>query len=190
MYAQMNTTVPVVATDGLGLTASQLGTLYALNPVVLVLLQLPVLSAVDAWRRTRGLVVSAGIWAASMGAAWGAGTGTAPRLLGVALVGGHLVLRTVGEILHSPLVASLASDLGGGADRGTRLSVMEVAKRVGMGAGSAVGGAFFDYGVATLLWPTLVGGCLVLVVGLFRLELRLTPAENGVGSNSGGGTGA
>ncbi|MFB6281350.1 MAG: MFS transporter [Haloferacaceae archaeon] len=189
MYAQMNTTVPVVAKRGLGLTASQLGTLYVLNPVVLVALQMPVVSAVGAWRRTRGLVVSAGFWAASMFAAWGATVGAAdhgrlPRLLAVGLVGGHLVLRTVGEILHSPLVAALASDLGGGADRGARLSVMEVAKRVGMGAGSAVGGAFFDHGAAALLWPTLVVGCLGLAAGLLRLERRLSPAENGV---AGGG---
>ncbi|MFB6304698.1 MAG: MFS transporter [Haloferacaceae archaeon] len=179
MYAQMGATVPVVAKETLGLTASQLGTLYVLNPAVIVLFQLPVVSAVAAWRRTRGLVLSAGFWAASMVSVWVAGAGAVPRLLGVAFVGGHLVLRTVGEILHAPLVASLASDVGGAADRGTQLSAMEIAKRLGMGAGSALGGAFFDYGLSTLLWPTLVVGCVAIGLGLLRLERELTPAENG-----------
>ncbi|MFB6080119.1 MAG: MFS transporter [Haloferacaceae archaeon] len=182
MYAQMNATVPVVAKGGLGLTAAQLGTLYVLNPLVLVICQLPALSAVGAWRRTRGLVASAGFWAASMVVVWGAGLPVS-RSVAVALVGGHLVLRTVGEILHAPLVASLASDLGGGADRGTQLSTMEVAKRLGMGAGAAIGGAFFDAGAADLLWLTLVGGCLAVAVGLLVLERTLTPAENGVGGD-------
>jgi MFS family permease len=178
MYAQMNTTVPVVATERLGLSAAQLGTLYTLNPAVVVALQLPVVTRIAAWRRTRGLVLSAGFWAASMGSVWAAGLG--PRLLGIALVGGHLVLRTVGEILHAPLAAALASDLGAAADRGTQLSLLEVAKRLGMGLGAALGGAFLDRGLGGLLWPGLVVACVVVALGLVWLERRLSPAENGV----------
>ena len=188
MYAQMQTTVPIVAKEGLGLTAAQLGTLYVVNPVTIVLLQIPLVDAVGGWRRTRGLAISACFWAVAMLAAWGAdllrvadsaGLATPTVLLGVALVGGHLFLRTVGEVLHSPLASALMSDLGNAAERGTQLSMLEVAKRLGIGLGSFAGGLFFDYGLSGLLWPTLVAVCGLVVVALFWLERSLDPRENG-----------
>jgi MFS family permease len=178
-YAQMQSTVPVFAEETFGLTSEQLGTLYVLNPLVIVLFQLPVVSWVQSWRRTRGLVLSAGFWAASFVAL--ALAGDASFALGVGLVGAFLVLRTVGEILHAPLVTALASDVGTVEERGSQLSVLEVAKRLGFGIGPVVGGAFFDYGMETLLWPSLVVLSLLLGVGVLSLERRVPPAVNGRG---------
>lgn len=182
MYAQMQTTVPVVAEEMLGLTSSELGTLYVLNPLVIVLFQLPLVAAVAPWRRTRGLAVSALLWAASVLAVGLVGSVSAT--LGIALVGAFLVLRTLGEILHAPLITSLASSLGRAEDRGSQLSLLEVAKRLGFGLGSVVGGAFFDAGVQSLLWPTLAVVCGFLAVGILLLERRVTPGENGAAAGS------
>jgi MFS family permease len=182
LYAQMQTTVPVVAEETLGLTSSQLGTLYVLNPLVIVAFQLPLVAAVASWRRTRGLVVSASLWAASMLAV--AAVSSVSVTLGVGLVGAFLVLRTLGEILHAPLITSLASSLGRAEDRGSQLSLLEVAKRLGFGLGSVVGGAFFDAGLQSLLWPALAGVCAVLAVGVLLLERRVTPAENGAAADA------
>lgn len=179
MYAQMQTTVPVVAKEGLGLTSAQLGTLFVLNPLTIALLQLPLVDAISGWRRTRGLAVSAGLWGLSMLFAWGADAGLAPIAVGIALVGGHLVVRTLGEILHSPLASSLMSSLGTADERGTQLSVLEIAKRVGMGLGAFLGGVFFDYGYSGLWWGILVVVCLLVVVALLGLERSVSAAENG-----------
>lgn len=184
LYAQMQATVPVMAKETLGLSSEQLGTLYVLNPLVVVLFQLPVVSWVSGWRRTRGLVLSTGFWAASFLAVSAAYD--VPRLLGVALVGAFLVLRTVGELLHSPLVTALASDLASAEARGSQLSLLEVAKRVGFGVGPVVGGVFFDYGVERLLWPALVALAAVVAVGMLVLERSISPRENGVSSGNGG----
>lgn len=178
MYAQMQATVPVVASETLGLDSAEIGTLYVLNPLVLVVFQMPVLNVVGDWRRTRGLVASTAFWGVSFLAV--VLVDAVPTLLGVSLVGAFLVLRTVGEVLHSPLVTSLASDLGHADERGSRLSLIEIAKRLGMGLGAALGGAFFDYGAAALLWPALIVGCAGLAIGLLALERRVSPAENGV----------
>lgn len=200
-YAQMQTTVPVVAKETLGLSAAQLGALYVLNPLTLVLLQIPLVDAVSDWRRTRGLVVSTGFWALAMGAVWlvylldlgptdailggdtlaGVLGPLSPFLtLGVVLVGAHLVLRTIGEIFHSPLSTSLMSDLGTDRERGSQLSVLEIAKRAGFGLGSFAGGLFFDYGLAAWLWPALIALCAVVALGVLALETRVSRAENGV----------
>lgn len=185
MYAQMQATVPVVASERLGLDSAQLGTLYVLNPLVLVLFQMPIIDAVGDWRRTRGLLASTAFWGVSFLAVAAVVPisdvlGGAAVLVGIGLLGAFLVLRTVGEVLHSPLVTSLASDLGTADGRGSRLSLIEIAKRLGMGLGAALGGAFFDYGFAALLWPALIAGCVGLAVGLVALERRVSAAENGV----------
>jgi len=188
LYAQMQTTVPIVAEAQLGLSSAEIGTLYVLNPLTLVLLQIPLVDAVSDWRRTRGLVLSTGFWAASMLVVWlvfllNLGPAPAGRhsllAVGVALVGAHLVTRTIGEVLHSPLSTSLMSALGNDSERGAQLSMLEVAKRGGMGLGSFAGGLFFDYGLAAWLWPTLIGLCIVLALGLLAFERTLSPVENG-----------
>lgn len=176
MYSQMGSTVPVYAAETLGLTSEALGTLFVLNPLVIVLFQLPAVARVSAWRRTRGLVLSAGFWAASFLAL--VAVPAVPAWVGVGMVGAFLVLRTVGEIFHSPLVTALASDLGPVSDRGTQLSVVQVAYRLGFGVGPVVGGLFFDYGAAVLLWPTLLAGCVALALGLLALERRVPGAAN------------
>ena len=176
MYAQMQSTVPVFAESRLGLSSGQLGTLYVLNPLVIVLFQLPAVDRVEGWRRTRGLVLSAGFWAASFVALLL--VTPAPPLVGVALVGAFLVLRTVGEILHSPLITAIASEVGAADERGSQLSVLEVAKRLGFGLGPVVGGAFFDAGAANLLWVVLLVGCLALAGGLLALEAGLPASVN------------
>ena len=177
-YAQMQATVPVVASDTLGLTSEQIGTLYTLNPLVIVLFQLPIVAAIVDWRRTRGLMLSAALWAASMGAVWLVFGVSA--WVGVGLIGAFLVIRTLAEILHGPLITSLASDLGEVDERGSQLSLLEIAKRLGFGLGSAIGGFFFDYGLEWYLWPTLIGVCVLVTLGLLALERRVTPAENGI----------
>ena len=176
-YAQMQSTVPVFAATRLGLSSEQLGTLFVLNPLVIVLFQLPVVSRIGTWRRTRGLLLSTGFWATSFLAIVLAYD--TPRLVGIGLVGAFLVLRTVGEILHSPLMTAIGSDVGSVETRSSQLSLLEVAKRLGFGIGPVVGGVFFDYGYEAVLWPALVGMCVVLAVGLLVLESRLSPAENG-----------
>jgi MFS family permease len=189
MYSQMQATVPVFAEARLGLTSEQLGTLYVLNPLVIVVFQLPIVERIEGWRRTRGLVASAGFWGLSFVALLG--VFGAPWVLGVALVGAFLVARTVGEILHSPLMTALTSDVGEAVDRGSHLSVVEVAKRLGFGIGPVIGGAYFDAGTVSpgqwgldldavaLLWVSLLVGCGLLVVALLAVETRLPATVNG-----------
>jgi len=180
-YAQMQSTVPAFAEETLGLTSAQIGTLYVVNPVTVVLFQLPTVAAVEGWRRTRGLLASTVFWAASFLAVLAAYYVSV--LVGVVLIGVFLFLRTMGENLHSPLVTSLASDMADVGTRGSQLSLLEVAKRLGFGIGPVVGGLFFDYGVQRWLWPTMIGMCAVIAVGVVALERWVTPAENGVVSS-------
>jgi hypothetical protein len=61
----MQTTVPTFAEAKLGLDGATLGTLYVLDPLVVVLFQLPVVKRVRGGRRTRRLALSAEFWGVS-----------------------------------------------------------------------------------------------------------------------------
>ncbi|MFB6254480.1 MAG: MFS transporter [Halobacteriaceae archaeon] len=180
MYAQMQTTIPIVAKSQLGLESSELGTLFVLNPLTLVLFQIPLVEAITHWRRTRGLVLSTVFWAISMLAVWIIFPLNLPIVIGIVLIGSHIVLRTVGEVLHSPLITSLMSDIGTTAERGSQLSLLNIAKRLGFGLGSFIGGLFFDYGLAGILWPILALTCAGIGLGLLvfeqQLSLKSTPS--------------
>jgi len=175
-YVQMQATVPVVAATDLGLSSAQIGTLWTLNPIVIVLFQLPLTAYATRWRRTRTLVLSAGCWGASFVAVWF--VGLVPALVGVGLVGAFLVARTVGEIFHSPFVTSLAAAFASADERGGGLSLLSVAMRLGQGVGAYLGGLAFDHGLQGLLWPGLVGVAVVIAVGSLALERTVTTAEN------------
>jgi len=179
LYVQMQATVPVVATEMLGLSSAALGTLYVINPVVVVLFQLPLADYAARWRRTRTLVLSAGFWAISYVAVFLAANGGLAARLGVGLVGAFLFLRTIGEILHSPFMTALGSGIAPKIERGSQLSLIEVAMRVGQGVGAFVGGLFFDAGAQRYLWPTLILVAALLAGGLLVFEQSVSPEENG-----------
>ncbi|MFB6199217.1 MAG: MFS transporter [Halobacteriaceae archaeon] len=175
-YSQMQSTVPAFAEGQLGLSSGELGALYVINPLTVVFFQLPAVSWVESWRRTRALIFSTGFWAMSFGAILLAHIGS--NLVGVVLIGAFLFLRTMGENLHSPLITSLTSDMADMETRGSQLSLLEVAKRIGFGIGPVIGGLFFDYGLEPYLWPTLILMCVVIAGGLLILEGSLSTREN------------
>ena len=180
LYVQMQATVPIVATKTLGLSSAALGTLYVLNPLVVVLFQLPLAARASRWRRTRTLVLSTGFWAASYVAVLIAAGGALATVVGIGLIGVFLVLRTIGEIFHSPFVTALGSALAPDSERSSQLSLLEIAMRLGQGVGAFVGGLFFDAGLQRFLWPALLVVALVLASGLLRLERSVTATENGI----------
>ena len=180
LYVQMQATVPLVATEGLGLSSAALGTLYVLNPLVVVLFQLPLANYAQQWRRTRTLIVSAGFWAVSYLAVRAATTTGVSKWGGITFIGAFLVLRTIGEIFHSPFMTALGSSLAPTSERGSQLSLLEVAMRLGQGLGAFVGGLFFDAHLQQALWPVLIGLAVVLVAGLLVLEQTISSAENGL----------
>lgn len=182
MYAQMNSTIPVHAEATFDLTSEQLGTLFVLNPLVIVLFQLPIIARITRWRRTRGLLLSTAFWTVSFVAVF-ASYFAESWAIGVGLIGCFLVLRTLGEILHAPLITALASDVGPARTRGSKLSVLEIAKRIGFGLGPLIGGVFFDLGIDRFLWPVLVVGCLIIGLGVLLIERSVTPQQNGLGGS-------
>lgn len=177
-YGQMGSTVPVYAEETLGLTSAAIGLVFVVNPATVVALQLPVTDRLAGWRRTRTLGLSALVWGASflvlLAGYRVAGLGA--TLVGAAVLGGYLFVRTVGEVLHAPTVIALASDAATPGTKGGHLSALVVAKRVGFGVGAAVGGAAFDAGLERPLWLGLAVLCLALLAGLAALE-RLVEAE-------------
>jgi MFS family permease len=156
-----------------------IGIAFAVNTLVIVVFQLPVLQAIHGRRRTRMLIVMAGVWA------------TAWAFVGVSgLVGGALAVGLVvasggifglGETLNSPVSPSLVNDLASDQLRGRYNAANSIAFQMAAVLGPAIAGLLIGNGWDAAYIVMLLVGCAVLAGLLLSLERRIAPFANGVG---------
>lgn len=84
-FSQTLAAFPVFATGGGGISAAALSIAFAINTVIVVVVQLPVLRLMEGHRRTTGIVVACALWAT----AWSV-TFLAGQLAGTSAVERHL----------------------------------------------------------------------------------------------------
>jgi MFS family permease len=177
-YAQLEAGWTAFARFVAGISTRDIGVTFAVNTLVIVVLQLPVLQRIQGHRRTRMLVVMTAVWA------------TAWVLVGVSgLVGGALAVGLlvtsggifgVGETLNSPVAPSLLNDLASDQLRGRYNAANSLAFQVAAVLGPAIAGLLIGHGWDAAYIGMLLLGCLVLVGLLLRLERRISPAANGI----------
>jgi MFS family permease len=179
-YAQLEAGWTAFARFVGGISTREIGFAFALNTVVIVVLQLPVVQRIEGFRRTRLLMLMAGIWAV----AW--------AIVGVAgLVGGVVAVALLlsssgifgaGETLLSPVSPSLLNDLASDHVRGRYNAANSLAFQIAAVLGPASAGLLIGNGLSAAYIAMLLVGCAVLVVFLLRLERRISPAANGTGA--------
>lgn len=177
-YAQLEAGWTAFARFVAGISTRDIGLTFAVNTLVIVVLQLPVLQRIQGHRRTRMLIVMTAVWA------------TAWVLVGVAgLVGGALAVVLlvasggifgVGETLNSPVAPSLVNDLASDQLRGRYNAANSLAFQVAAVLGPVTAGLLIGHGWDAEYIVMLLLGCLVLVGLLLRLERRISPAANGI----------
>jgi MFS family permease len=178
-YGQMEAGFPAFARQVSEVSTRAVGLAFAVNTAVIVLLQFWVLSRITGRRRTRALMVMAGVWAASwllLGF-----TGLVPGT--VAATAGVLVFHAVfafGETLLQPTVPAITNDLAPDHLRGRYNAISAGAFQAGTIAGPAVAGVLLQHGRAATFIAMLVGGCVAIAWSALALERRISPAANGV----------
>jgi MFS family permease len=178
-YAQLEAGWTAFARIVGGISTAQIGLAFAANTAVIVLLQLPVVNRIQGRRRTRLLMLLAGVWA------------TAWAVVGIAgLVGGALAAVLLiasagifgsGETLQSPVVPAVVNDLASERLRGRYNATNALAFQIAAVLGPTSAGLLIGHGLAAAYIVMLLVGCAVLVVLLLSLERRISPAANGVG---------
>ena len=170
--------LPVYAKNEAGLTETQIGLLFFVNTVVIVLAQLPVARFARGRRRMPALALLGGLWAA----AWVIVplAGSASPAAAVWLLMTAMVVFALGECLHGAVQAPLVADLAEPQLFGRYMALSALSWQVGFALGPAIGGVGLELspngvwlGAAALC--ALGGGLALVVEGALPARARRTP---------------
>jgi MFS family permease len=149
----------------------EVGIIFALDAVGVVLFQLPVVKLAEGRSRMRGLALMGVLWAASLLAVWGAGKWTTATVA-FGIIAGAMLVFAVGECLHGAIHAPLSVDLAPPQLVGRYLAASSISWQIGWIAGPAVGGFLLQHR-PLLLWPVAAGANVLFAVAALGLERRL-----------------
>ena len=149
----------------------EVGIVFALDAVAVVLFQLPVVKLAEGRRRMRGLALMGVLWATSFLGVWAAGTWTrATAAFGI--LAGAMLVFAVGECLHGAIQAPLSVDLAPPALVGRYLAASSISWQIGWIIGPAAGGFLLQHR-PLWLWPIAAGVNLACSTAALALERQL-----------------
>ena len=168
------TLLPAFARDQAGLSERQIGAVFFVNTLAIVLAQLPISRWIEGRRRMRALALMPALWAVAWllvdaGGYWFT-AGTAFVIIAFAAI-----MLGVGECFHGPAHQALVSDIGSPHLRGRYFAVHSLSWGLAGFVGPALGG-FILAGAPFALWPLASVVCLIAMVGVLRIE-RYIPAH-------------
>jgi MFS family permease len=166
--------LPAFARDQAGLSERQIGAVFFVNTLAIVLAQLPISRWIEGRRRMRALALMPALWAVAWllvdaGGYWFT-AGTAFLIISFAAV-----MLGVGECFHGPAHQALVSDIGSPHLRGRYFAVHSLSWGLAGFVGPAVGG-FILAAAPFALWPLASLVCVIAAIGVLRLE-RYIPAH-------------
>jgi len=170
--------LPVYAKNEAGLTETQIGVLFFVNTVVIVLAQLPLARLARGRRRMPTLALLGALWAA----AWAIVplAGSASPQGAVVLLTAAMIVFAGGECLHGTVQAPLVADLAEPRLLGRYMALSALSWQVGFAVGPAIGGVGLELspngiwlGAAALC---VLGGVLAFAIeGALPVRARRTP---------------
>jgi MFS family permease len=149
----------------------QVGIIFALDSIGIVLFQLPIAKLVEGRRRMRGLAAMGVVWATSNIIVWAAGAWTTATTAALLLCSAMIVFA-VGECLHGAIHAPLGIDLAPPRLLGRYVALSSLSWQVGWIVGPAGGGFLLQHAPLTL-WPIAAAVNLACAIGSLALERRL-----------------
>jgi MFS family permease len=170
--------LPVYAKNDAGLTENQIGLLFFLNTIVIVVAQLPIASAVRGHRRMPTLALFGLLWCGAWLLVPLAGS-TSPEVAFLVL-GVVMVVFAVGQCLHGSVAGPLAADLAEPHLMGRYMAMNALSWQIGFALGPALGGlglAASPTGVwiAAAALCGIGAGAALLVEGTLPRSARRTP---------------
>jgi MFS family permease len=149
----------------------EVGIVFAIDSIAIVLLQLPVVKLAEGRSRMRGLALMGVLWAGSMLAVGAAGA-WASATAAFAILVVAMVVFAVGECLHGAIQAPLSVDLAPPRLVGRYLAASSISWQIGWILGPAAGGFLLQHR-PLVLWPLAAGANLVFAAAALRLERDL-----------------
>ena len=167
VMAQLISTLSVYAVQWAGISKIQLGWLYALNGLMVVFLQLPVVRWLQPYRLTTALVAGSILYAAGY-SMMGLGSG-------FLLLATSMFVVTTGEIVTTPASMNLVANFSTVELRGRYMGVYGLFNSFGWSSGPLLGGVLLDVAArrSMLLWGPIGALALLAAAGYADLRHRL-----------------
>ena len=166
--------LPPYAKNFAGVNEREIGVLWMINSLVIVLVQLPIAKLAEGHRRMQALALMGVLWAGAMLVIGGAGTwfsGTAATgLMAIAVI-----TFGIGECLHGIVHGPLTADLAPPALVGRYMALGSQSWQIGWIVGPAVGGFVLQH-APNALWPAAAALNIAGAAAALALERHLPRA--------------
>jgi MFS family permease len=163
--------LPPFAKNVAGVSEQEVGVIFAIASLGIVLFQLPLAKLAEGRSRMRGLALMGVVWAGSLLAVW-AGRAWASATVAAAVFAAASLAFSFGESLHGVIHAPLSADLAPPQLVGRYLALASLSWQAGWIVGPAAGGFVLQH-APLLLWPVAAAINLVGAAWALALERRL-----------------
>jgi MFS family permease len=171
-YAQLEV-FPVFAKNQAGVTERQIGFIFFVNTLAIVLAQFPLTKVLEGRRRMPALALMTFIWAVSWMIVFAGGVWFEARA--AALVFGLAgIVFGLGECFHGPTQGALVADLAPPRLRGRYMALSTLSWEIGFVIGPTSAG-FILAAAPNALWPIAALVCVLAGCGALLLERRIPP---------------
>jgi len=166
LTVQIFSTLSLYTSSMLGFTKADVGLLYTVNGLAVVLFQVPAVAIAKPWGMRRALFVGALLYAAAY-VVFGSSATFAGMAVGMAVL-------TAGEVIFAPALSDTAATLGDPARMGRAFGLFGLMQTLGISLGPLVGGIAFDHLRAEplLMWGTMAAGMVLVGIAYARFGRR------------------
>ncbi len=176
-HTQMFSVFAIYMKRELGLGNDEVGQLYAINGVLVLLMQWPALGLIRRVGTHAALIGAALVFALGFGLI-GAAEGFAGGVLAIAVI-------TVGEVVFAPAHQQAAAQSGDAARLGKSFGLIGFSQMLGVACGPLLGGRVFDTIGEHHLWMWgVVSGLCLLLAATFAIYARLAQSPTVSSSSS------
>jgi MFS family permease len=174
MAGQFSTTFPVFANENLGIDSFVIGIVYAINGLMVALIQLPLARWLSRYNMFASMLFGTLVYAVgflSLALIW--------EGWGLAL---SMVVITLGEMIVTPVATSLTAAYSHADDRGRYMGVFGLIASLGWFTSSLIGGLVYDNAASGLvLWGAMALMGTVTAIGMAVLWRR-SRIDGGIGT--------
>jgi MFS family permease len=180
VMAQMSSTYSVYSESQVGATLTEIGYLYAINGILVVIAQLPLARYIVRFRMTTVMAVGTLVYAL--------GYFSVAFALDFWMLAASMMVVTLGEVITSPASMNLVANMSPENERGRYMGLFGLFTSSGWSLGPFVGGILYDVfkSEPIILWGGVACFAILSALGYFALRTIIREDVDRVGARSRG----